>query len=94
MYDIGYYGKFRSTNAIEVPQVHKQGTEDFLFNDNVLTVLAGPVKPVKLVIEGNPLVNLGSFFDNEDLTQDYVYGQKYGVGFVVSAGAMGRNTIS
>ena len=94
MYNIGYYGKFRGTNAIEVPQVHKQGTEDFLFNDNVLTVLAGPVKPVKLVIEGNPLVNLGSFFDNEDLTQDYVYGQKYGVGFVVSAGAMGRNTIS
>lgn len=94
IYNIGYYGKFRGTNAIEVPQVHKPGTDEFLFSDNVLTVLAGPAKPVKLVVEGNPLVNLGSFFDNEDLTQEYVYGQKYGVGFVASNGMVGRNTIS
>ena len=94
MYNIGYYGKFRGTNAIKVPQRHKIGTDDFLFNDKVLTVLAGPVKPVKLVIEGNPLINLGSFFDNQDLTQDYVYGQKYGVGYVAAEGVIGRNTLS
>lgn len=94
MYNIGYYGKFRGTNAIEVPQRHKAGTTDFLFNDNVLTVIAGPAKPVKLVIEGNPLINLGSYFDNQDLTQDYVYGQRYGVGYVAANGMIGRNTIS
>lgn len=94
MYNIGYYGKFRGTNTIKVAQQHKLGTDDFLFNDNVLSVLAGPVKPIKLVIEGNPLVNLSSYFDNQDLTQDYVYGQKYGVGYVMGNGAMGRYTIS
>lgn len=94
MYNIGYYGKFRGTNTIKVPQRHKVGTDDFLFNDNVLTVIAGPAKPIKLVIEGNPMINLGSFFDNEDLTQDYVYGQKYGVGYVAAAGIVGRNTLA
>lgn len=94
VYNIGYYGKFRGTNLVEVPQRHKVGTDDFLFNDNVLTVIAGPAKPVKLVIEGNPLINLGSYFDNQDLTQDYVYGQKYGVGYVAAAGQIGRNTLS
>lgn len=93
-YNLGYYGKFRGTSIAVVPQRHQIGTDNFLFNDNVINVLAGPSKPIKLVIEGNPLVNLGKFFDNQDLSQEYVYGQKYGVGFILSSGAIGRYTIS
>lgn len=70
LHSLGYYGKFYGTPCVAVPQRHKIGTTDFAFDDNVLTIVAGSDKPIKVVNEGQPIVNFGNFTDNMDLTQE------------------------
>ena len=94
MYNMGYYGKFNGTPMMRQPQRHNVGADTFLIADDVVTVLAGPTKPIKLVIEGNPLIVSSAAIQNQDLTQEYLYGQQFGIGFILSDGAIGRYTIS
>ena len=89
LHNLGYYGKFYSTPCVAIPQRHKVGTTDFVFDDDVLTIVAGDDKPIKVVYEGQPIVNFGNFTDNMDLTQEYFYGVKYGVGLVVAGSNSG-----
>ena len=78
-----------------MPQRHKVGTTEFVLADNVLNVVAADDKPIKFVYEGDPLVIPGDPLQNADLTQEYVYGQKYGAGIVLAGGnsGIGRYTI-
>ena len=39
--------------------------------------------------EGNPIVLMGNPLDNADLTQEYLYGEKYGLGIVLAGGNAG-----
>lgn len=95
LHAMGYYGKFFGTNCIMLPQRHKVGSTDFLLPNNVLMVVAGDSKPIKFVYEGDPIIIPGDPLTNADLTQEYVYGQKYGVGLVVAGGqGIGAYTIS
>ena len=84
LHNMGYYGKFYGTPCVAIPQRHKVGTTDFVFDDDVLTIIAGDDKPIKVVYEGQPIVDFGNFTDNMDLTQEYFYGVKYGTGLVVA----------
>ena len=95
LYNMGYYGKFYGTNVVATPQRHAVGTTDFVFSDKVLTVIAGDEKPIKCVYEGQSTVILGNPFDRKDLTQEYTYGEKYGMGIVLAGGnaGIGRYTI-
>lgn len=89
LHNLGYYGKFFGNPVVMTPQRHKVGTTTFVFNDKVLTIIAGDDKPIKFVYEGDPLVLMGNPLDNADLTQEYVYGEKYGLGLVVAGGNSG-----
>lgn len=89
LYNMGYYGKFYGTSVVVTPQRHKVGSTDFIFPDNVLTVIAGDDKPIKCVYEGQSTVILGDLTKNSDLTQDYFYGEKYGMGIVLAGGNAG-----
>lgn len=94
LHNMGYYGKFFGTNCMMLPQRHKVGSTNFLLPNNVLTVVAGDSKPIKFVYEGDPLIIPGDPLDNADLTQEYVYGQKYGLGLVLSGSqSLGAYTI-
>jgi len=84
MYNVGHYGKFNGTDMVSVKQVHKAGTEDFLLDDNKLYILAGDDKMIKFVNEGEGLLIAGDPMNNADLTQEYLYGQKYGLALMVS----------
>lgn len=84
LHKMGYYGTFYGTPCIAIPQRHKVGSTDFLMKDNVITVVAGDQKPIKVVYEGDPLVILGDPLKNADLTQEYFYGEKYGMGLVLA----------
>ena len=84
LHAMGYYGNFYGTPCMALPQRHKVGSTAFLLNDNVLNVVAGPDKPIKFVWEGNPLIIPGNPLNNADLTQEYVYGQKYGLGLILA----------
>lgn len=84
MYNLGYYGKFNGTNCVKVNQIHKPGTNDFLLSDNKLYIIASDDKPIKVVTEGQPTIILGNPVNNADLTQEFFFGESYGVGVVMS----------
>lgn len=96
IYNMGYYGKFYGTPVVVTPQRHKVNSTDFIFPDNILTVIAGDDKPIKCVYEGQSTVLLGGPTKNKDFTQEYLYGEKYGMGIVLSGGnaGIGRYEIS
>lgn len=96
LYNLGYAGKFYGTPVVVAPQRHKVGTTDFVLDDDILTIIAGDDKPIKCVYEGDPIVLMGDPMTNGDLTQEYLYGEKYGMGIVLAGGnsGIGRYEIS
>lgn len=89
LYNIGFYGRFNGTPIIVTPQRHKIGSTDFVMSDDVITIIAGDDKPIKVVYEGDPIVLMGNPMDNADLTQEYLYAEKYGMGIVLAGGNAG-----
>lgn len=89
LYNLGYVGKFYGTPVVATPQRHKVGSTEFVMDDNVLTIIAGDDKPIKVVYEGSPIVLMGDPMSNADFTQEYLYGEKYGMGIVLAGGNSG-----
>lgn len=89
IYNLGYYGKFYGTPVMVTPQRHKIDSTEFTLDDNILTIIAGDDKPIKCVYEGNPIVLMGDPMTTGDLTQEYLYGEKYGMGIVLAGGNAG-----
>lgn len=89
LYNLGYAGKFYGTPVVVTPQRHKVGSTEFTMDDGMLTIIAGDDKPIKCVYEGNPIVLMGDPMSNGDLTQEYLYGEKYGMGIVLAGGNAG-----
>ena len=89
LHNMGYYGKFFGTPCVAVPQRHQIGSTNFVLDDDVLTIIAGDDKPIKVVYEGNPIVLMGDPMTNADFTQEYLYGEKYGMGIVLAGGNSG-----
>lgn len=89
LYTMGYYGKFYGNPVVALPQRHKVNSTDFLFDDKTLTIIAGDDKPIKCVYEGQSVVISGDPTTNMDLTQEYLYGEKYGLGIVLAGGNAG-----
>lgn len=89
LHNDGYYGKFFGTNCVAIPQRHKVGTTNFVYNNKELIVVAGDDKPVKVVYEGDPIVIMRNATENMDLTQEYFYGSKWGSGIVIAGGNSG-----
>lgn len=89
IYNMGYYGKFYGTPVVVTPQRHKIGSTEFVLDDDVLTIIAGDDKPIKVVYEGDPIVLMGDPLQNADLTQEYFYGEKYGMGIVLAGNNAG-----
>lgn len=87
------YGKFNGTEMISLRQAHKPGTNEFVLNDSQVFIVAGDDKPVKVVNEGEGLMIDRDPTENNDLTQEYFYGQAVGVG-VICANKMAVYTFS
>ena len=88
----GYVGTFYGSPVIAVPQRHAPGTSSFVFNDKTITIIAGTgdgAKPIKFVYEGDPLVIRRTAAENMDLTEEYFYAEKYGVGLITAGGNAG-----
>lgn len=91
LYNMGYYGKFYGTPVVVTPQRHKYGTSEFVMDDDSVTIIAGDQKPIKCVYEGDPLIIAGDPTTNADLTQEYFYGEKWGMGIILNGnGGIGR----
>lgn len=82
LYNVGYYGKFNGTDMICLNQAHKADGKTFVLNNSQIFVVASDDKPIKMVNEGEGILIQGDATNNNDLTQEYVYGQSYGVGVI------------
>lgn len=89
LHKLGYYGTFYGTPVVAVPQRHKVGSNEFVMDDDTITIIAGDDRPIKVVYEGNPIVLMGDPMSNADFTQEYLYGEKYGMGIVLAGGNAG-----
>lgn len=89
LYNLGYYGKFYGTPVVVTPQRHQVGSTSFVLDDDMITIVAGDDKPIKVVYEGSPIVLMGDPMNNADFTQEYLYGDKYGMGIVLAGGNSG-----
>ena len=74
---------------VVTPQRHKINSTEFALDDDVLTIVAGDQKPIKVVREGDPLVLMGDPMANADLTHEYLYSEKYGLGIVLAGKSAG-----
>lgn len=91
LYNDGYIGRFYGSPCIALPQRHQVGSTNFVLDDDVLIVVAGEDKPIKMVYEGDPLVIFRDPTVNMDLTQEYFYSNKFGAKLVLAAnGGIGR----
>ena len=73
LHNLGFYGRFYGTPVVAMPQRHKIGSTDFVYDDDILTIIAGDDKPIKFVYEGDPLIIMGDPLKNADLTQELEY---------------------
>lgn len=89
LYNMGYAGKFYGAPVVVTPQRHKIGSTDFVLEDDMLSIIAGDDKPIKCVYEGSPIMLMGDPLSNGDLSQEYLYGEKYGIGIVLAGGNAG-----
>ena len=93
MYNLGYYGKFNGTDMVCLKQAHNKDGKTFALENNKIFVIASDDNPVKIVNEGEGLLIERDATENNDLTQEYIYGQSYGVG-VICSDKLGIYTIS
>ena len=84
MNSCGYYGVFNGTPMVRIANVHATGTDDFILDDKKLYVIAGDIKPIKFVTEGESLLLMGDPLKNADFSQEFFYGSAYGVGLLVN----------
>jgi hypothetical protein len=84
----GFFRIIDGITMVEIPQSISAGTDNFaIANDFLLVVPTMEEKIVKLVLEGQPIIeedNGGGRY-KADNTIDYLYKEKYGVGIVTSS---------
>ena len=93
MYNIGYYGRFYSTEMVAMKQVHKTGSDEFMLDNSKLYVIASGDRPIKFVNEGEGMIINGDPYSNQDLTQEYTYIQSWGIAVMFNS-VMGIYTIT
>lgn len=80
----GYLGTFMGVPLVEIEQVHKNGTDTFAIDNNMLIfVPAGGEKIVKLVFEGDAIIKEDGA-SNQALQMQYAFLKAYGVGVLAS----------
>jgi hypothetical protein len=76
---LGYIGHFEGTPMIEIKQAHKPGSDTFAIDNNFLIVTPqSPDKLVKLVLEGDSLIEESVEGVRKDGQRDYTFVKKAG----------------
>jgi hypothetical protein len=83
--DLGYYGKIASIELREIAQTHKYGTDEFsIGNDFVLLLPQNADKMVKVVNEGDAIIQDNQGGTSSDMMQEYFVSNKFGIAVVTS----------
>ena len=84
LYAMGYFGHIGENAVVTMKNGHKAGTTDFILG-NDLYIIAADDKFVKYVTEGESLIIPGNPTDNQDLSQEFLTIQCYGIKAIMSA---------
>lgn len=91
-YNVGYYGKLAGVPMVSIKNRHAVGTDNFIFPDNKLFVIASDDKPIKHVTEGEAYIK-ETDGSNSDMTMEYLFTEKYGNSLLI-ADKLGVYTMS
>lgn len=83
MYNQGYLGKFYGTDCVVMRQTHDLSGK-MLLDDSTIYVVASSEKPIKYVTEGEGLILQKDPMSNADLTYEWLYTERTGIGVVVN----------
>lgn len=81
----GYYGSFAGINLFEIEQSHKYGSDEFAIDNNVILVLPqNHDKMVKVVNEGDAIIQDQQGGTSSDMMQEYFVANKFGISVITS----------
>lgn len=79
----GYYGKIKGISMFEVSQSHKYGTDEFAIdNDFVLLLPQNKDKMVKVINEGDAIIQDQAGGTSSDMMQEYFIANRFGVSVI------------
>lgn len=81
---VGYVGKFYGTDVVELKQTHKLNSTQMLLDDKTVYVMSSNDKPIKYVTEGEGFILPKEPTSNADLTYEWLYTERTGIGVVVN----------
>lgn len=82
-YALGHFGQVAGVPMFSIKNRHKTGTDEFIFADNKLYIFAADDKFIKLVREGEGLMLDKDPMTNADLSQEYMYAERYGISVMI-----------
>ena len=80
---MGYYGQFRGTSLIQLPQAYLPKTDTFAVNRNYVIVAPADEKLVKVALEGPAVVEMSDAMLREDLQPEFLFGRRIGAAAIV-----------
>lgn len=81
----GYYGEIAGIELREIQQSHKYGSDEFaIANDFVLLLPQNPDKMVKVVNEGDAIIQDINGGQTSDMMQEYFIANKFGIAVITS----------
>jgi len=75
---VGYFDTFRGTDLFALPQAYKPGTQTFAVNRSYIIILPANEPIVKVVFEGEALVNMADGMNRNDMQPEILYGRRVG----------------
>lgn len=82
---LGYYGQIAGIELREIAQSHKYGSDEFAIdNDFVLLLPQNPDKMVKVVNEGDAIIQDQAGGQTSDMMQEYFIANKFGISVITS----------
>lgn len=81
----GYYGTIAGIDLLEIAQSHKYGSDEFAISNDMILVLPQSVdKMVKVVNEGDAIIQDQQAGTSADMMQEYFIANKFGVSVITS----------
>lgn len=82
---VGYYGQIAGIALREIEQSHEYGTDEFAIDNNMILVLPQNAdKMVKVVNEGDAIIQDQQAGTSSDMMQEYFIANKFGVSVITS----------
>lgn len=83
--EVGYYGKIAGIDLREIAQSHEYGSDNFAVSNDMLLVLPqNPDKMVKVINEGDAIIQDQQGGTSSDMMQEYFIANRFGVSVITS----------